>query len=307
MKQILFLIILSFSLNTYATIQTDTLSIAKIDSLQKRIEKLEKIVESNPINNHSEFIISEYKDLNNLYSIGFGILIALFGLVFPVILYLVQIKPTLETTKETKALVKKLDDDFEKSFEEHLRKSKNRLIDQAIESFENFNEQNLSTNYNLLDTYKSEGFSEIQVIKMLKLLKNRSFEESNKKFLASVLTYQEDSNTEDYFVELIESNPKDKKCIWGAIYFANYNKPVYYDLISEVVINGYSLVGMVASLSSTHKNFAIGLLNNKNLASKHEYNEIKNFCDFLKKNDIKSLTKSDAEKTLIWKRYTDGK
>jgi hypothetical protein len=306
MKHILLFIILSLSFNSYSTVQNDSLSLIKIDSLEKRIILLEKTIESNSINNHSKFIISEYKDLNNLYSIGFGILIALFGLVFPVILYLMQIKPAIETTKETKALVKKLDEDFEKSFEEHLRKSKNKLIDQAIENFENWNEHNLSINYNLLETYKSEGFSEIQVIKMLKLVKNKDFGEINKEFLASVLTYQEDSNIEDYFVELIKSNPNDKKCILGAVYFCNYNKTQYYNLISDVVINGYSIVGMVARLSSIHTNFTIGLLNNENLASNHQYNEIKTFCDYLKKNDIQTLTKTDAENTLIWKRYDSG-
>src|SRR5690606_19935274 len=115
MKKILLLLLLSLSLNSYATTQKDSLSLDKIDSLQIRITELEKNREFN----YTESISSEYKDLNNLYSVGFGILIALFGFVFPLILYLIQIKPSIEAIKETKALARKLDEDFEKSFEKH--------------------------------------------------------------------------------------------------------------------------------------------------------------------------------------------
>jgi len=303
MKKILLLLLLSLSLNSYATTQKDSLSLDKIDSLQIRITELEKNREFN----YTESIISEYKDLNNLYSVGFGILIALFGFVFPLILYLIQIKPSIEAIKETKALARKLDEDFEKSFEKHLRKSKSKLVDQAIKSFENFSEHSLPTNYTLLDTYKSEGFDEIQVVRLIKLLKNKKIEESDKEFIASILPFQKDELAESYFVDLIDSNPNDKKCIWGAIYFANYNKTEYYDLIADVILNGYSIVGMFASLSSTNKYFAIGLLDNKKLANKHDFNEIKNFCDYLSKNDIQTLRKSDAEQSLIWKRYLNGK
>lgn len=304
MKQILLLIILLLTINCWSK---NSDSISKIDSLEAKIEKLEKKLNQDSSSTRNNKIIDEYKDLNNLYSVGFGILIALFGLVFPIILYFGQIKPNIETTKETKALVKKIDDDFEKSFENHLRKNKNRLIDQAIENFEKLDEHSLPTNYNILDTYKVDGFNELQVIKILKLIKNKDFDDENKSFFTSILTFQEDSNIEDYFVELIQSTPKDEKCIWGAIYFANYNKTEYYDLIAEIVINGYSIVGMVASLASSSKNFAIGFLNNEHLIREHNFIEIRNFCNFIENKNIKSLNKSIVEKTLIWKKYLENK
>src|SRR5690606_1143747 len=237
----------------------------------------------------------------------FAILIALFGLVFPLLLYLIQIKPSIETINETKTLAKKLDEDFEKSFEKHLRKSKNKIVEQAIKNFDNFSEHNLPTNYKLLDTYKNEGFDEVQVVRLIKLLKNKKIEESDKEFITSILPYQKDDFTESYFVDLIESSPNDKKCIWGAIYFANYNKTEYYDLIADIIINGYSIVGMFASLSSSNKNFAIGLLDNKKLTNNHQFNEIKNFGEYLSKNDIQTLRKADAEHRLMLKRYLNGK
>lgn len=268
----------------------------KIDSLKNRIDKLEEI-------SYSKDIIQEYKDLNNIYSIGFGILIGLFGIVFPMLLYFVQIKPSQEVLKESKQLIKKVEEDFEKSFEEHLKKSKNKLMNQAIESFEKQSEQVLPTSYTILDTYKSEGFTESQVIKIIKLLKREDIDKSDKTFFASILNFQEDENIENYFAELIKNNPADEKCIWGAIYFANYEKTQYYDLIANIVISGYSLVGMIASLSSTSKKFALQLLNNDLLVKNFSDVEIKNYGDYGAKYLIEKMNTEVVEATLLYKKY----
>ena len=268
----------------------------KIDSLTNRIDKLEE-------SSYSKDIIQEYKDLNNIYSIGFGILIGLFGLVFPMLLYFVSIKPSQEVLKESKQLIKKIEEDFEKSFEEHLKKSKNKLVNQAIESFEKQSEQVLPTSYTILDTYKSEGFTELQVIKLLKLLKRDDIEKSDKTFFASLLNYQEDENIENYFVELINNNPSDEKCIWGAIYFANYEKTQYYNLIAKIVLSGYSLVGMIASLSHTSKKFALQLLNNELLVNEFPDIEVKNYGDYGAKYLIEKMNTEVVEATLLYKKY----
>lgn len=268
----------------------------KVEQLNKKIEKLEE-------NSYSKDLIQEYKDLNNIYSIGFGILIGLFGVVFPLLLYVVQIKPSQDVLKEAKQLIKKVDEDFEKSFEEHLKKSKNKLIDQAIEGFEKQTEQSLPTNYTLLDSYKSEGFTEIQVIKLLKLLKRDDIDKSNKTFFASILTFQEDENIENYFVELIKQDSADDKCIWGAIYFANYEKTQYYDLIAKIVISGYSLTGMIASLSHSSKKFAVQLLNNELLIKELSEIEIKNYGDYGAKYLIEKMNSEIIEDTFFWKKY----
>ncbi|MFV8324236.1 hypothetical protein [Flavobacterium sp. LS2R12] len=300
MKQILLLIILCLSISSWSN---STVNFSKIDSLELKINKLEMEIKKDSLNTYNKEIINEYKYLNNLYSVGFGILIALFGLVFPVILYFVQIKPNIETTKETKALVKKLDEDFGKSFEEHLKKNKDRLVNQAIENFEKLEEHNLPTNYNLLDTYKTDSFNENQVIRLLKLIKNKDFEDGNKTFFASILTYQEDSNIEDYFVDLLQTTPKDEKCIYGAIYFRNYNKTEYYDLIADIILNGYSLEKMIISLASTSKQFTIGLLNNEHLMNKIMVIELVNVCHIIENNNLKFLNKYAISETLMWKRY----
>lgn len=296
-------IILIFAIFIFNNTEAENLNKSKQNPSEIKIEQLSKKVEKLEENSYSKDIIQEYKDLNNIYGIGFGILIGLFGVVFPLLLYVVQIKPSQDVLKEAKQLIKKVDEDFEKSFEEHLKKSKNKLIDQAIEGFANQTEQSLPTNYTLLDSYKSEGFTEIQVIKLLKLLKREDIDESNKSFFASILTFQEDENIENYFVELLKQDSKNEKCIWGAIYFANYEKTQYYDLIAKIVINGYSLTGMISSLSHSSKKFAVQLLNNELLIKELPEIEIKNYGDYGIKYITEKMNSEIIEDTLFWKKY----
>jgi hypothetical protein len=296
-------IILIFAIFIFNNTEAENLNKSKQNPSEIKIEQLSKKVEKLEENSYSKDIIQEYKDLNNIYGIGFGILIGLFGVVFPLLLYVVQIKPSQDVLKEAKQLIKKVDEDFEKSFEEHLKKRKNKLIDQAIEGFANQTEQSLPTNYTLLDSYKSEGFTEIQVIKLLKLLKREDIDESNKSFFASILTFQEDENIENYFVELLKQDSKNEKCIWGAIYFANYEKTQYYDLIAKIVINGYSLTGMISSLSHSSKKFAVQLLNNELLIKELPEIEIKNYGDYGIKYITEKMNSEIIEDTLFWKKY----
>lgn len=298
---VLIIILLSFNTSTLpaeSQVKNENKIEVKLDSLDRRIKLLEK--ESN-----SDKIVEHYKDLNNLYSYGFGVLIALFGIVFPMIIYLVQIKPSMDSIKETKALLKKIDDDFEKSFEEHLKKSKNRLIDQAIESFLKQDDQILPTNYTLLDTYKSEGFTESQVIKLIKILRKPDSDKTDDTFIARLLNFQEDINAEDYFESLIKTNPSDEKCIWGALYFATYNKTKHMDLVADIVLNGYSLIGMISSLASSSKEFMIAFLNNAHLVENLERKEISNWGKSGSKFAIEKTSKAKIESTLLWKKYCE--
>ncbi|MFY0481681.1 hypothetical protein ACI6PS_03675 [Flavobacterium sp. PLA-1-15] len=271
----------------------------KISILQKKVDKLETIDNANDI-------VEEYRALNDIYSYGFGILLALFGIVFPLIIYLVQIRPSLDTIKETKSIIKKIDDNFEESFAEHLKKSKNKLIDQAIENYLDSASTNISSSYAILDMYKSEGFTELQVVRLLKILRNKDNDKNRLIFIASILTFQEDSNIEEYFVTLIRNDPSNHLCIWGAIYFANYNKSKHIHLISLIVLNGYSLVGMLASLSSSSKDFALELLNCETLVNNVEKKVIFDWCNSGYKHFSERIGIDKVETTLLWKRYIEN-
>lgn len=271
-------------------------SSAKVKNLENRINKLEK-------ERQSYDIVKEYKDLNNIYNNGFTILIGLFGIVFPALLYFVQIKPAQDALKEAELLLKKIDDDFEKSFEEHINKSKNKSIDLAIASFENSNEQSLPTSHLVLDTYKSEKFSEIQILKLVNLLKKEDRDNHNKEFFATILTFQKSKDIENYFVNLIKNTPKDKICIWGAIYFANNNKTEYFNLIASIVINGYNLGGMISSLSYSSKSFAIQFLHNEDLANNMALSDILTFCVYMEKDEHPRISKESIVETPIWKKF----
>lgn len=266
----------------------------KITNLDKKVNLIEE--------NLSHSLIQEYKDLNNLYTIGFGLLIALFGVVIPTLLYFGQFKPSQDALKEAKLLLAKIEENFEKSFEEHLRKSKAKIIDKAIESYEKLEEQFLPTSHINLDTYKGEVFSEIQILRLLSLLRRTDIDNENKIFFATVLTFQTGKEIEKYFVDLISSDPKDPKCIWGAIYFAKNGLAEYYNLIADVVLNGYSLIGMLSSLFYESKSFALELLQNEKLVENLEHSKINIFCENLEVLQ-KRISIEKIKETLLWKKY----
>ena len=101
-KKLLILVFIISSINCFSI---EAPSKPENRVLENKINELEK--RSNE-KDYAKEIIQEYKDLNNLYSIGFGILIGLFGFAFPTLIYFIQIKPSIDVTKESKALLKKL-------------------------------------------------------------------------------------------------------------------------------------------------------------------------------------------------------
>lgn len=298
-------IITIFTVLIFYSVSAQTSRSKANDSFEFRISQLEKNINNIKENQLSIDLIQEYKDLNNLYSFGFTILLGLFGIVFPILLYIIQIKPAQDALKEAKQLLSKIDENFEKSFEEHLRKSKSKLIDQAIESYERLDEQNLPTSYIHLDTYKSEKLSEVQILRFLSLLRRFDVDNESKDFFARLLTFQESIEIENYFVDLISNHPSDGKCIWGAIYFTKNAKVEYLDLIADIVLNGYSLIGMLSSLSYQSKGFGIKLLENEKLVKNLDTFKIISFCNGVENNLGNKFNMDKIRESLLWKKYLD--
>jgi hypothetical protein len=294
-----------FTLLIFYSVNAQTAKSHSNDSFEIKINQLENKINSIKENQLSIDLIQEYKDLNNLYSFGFTILLGLFGIVFPILLYIIQIKPAQDALKEAKQLLAKIDENFEKSFEEHLRKSKIKQIDLAIESYERNDDQNLPTSYIHLENYKSEIFSKIQIFRLLALLNRSDIDGENKEFFARLLTFQQSNEIEKYFVDLITGNPKDKKCIWGALYFANNAKKEHLNLVSDIVLHGHPLVSMLSSLSFHSKGYAIELLQHEKLAKNLKDNDIINFCRGAETVFANILDIDKIKETLIWKKYVE--
>lgn len=269
---------------------------SKIDSLSQKINTLETN------QNLSNDIISEYQNINSLFETGFGILIGLFGVVFPLMLYFIQVKPSLEKIKEADNLIKKIDEDFDKSFKKHFNNTRNQLINEALDNFLNNNTAYIPISYHTLNSYKSLGFDELQVVKIIKLLKIKIYDDYDE-FFCRLLILQEDKNIEDFFVQLINESPKDERCVWGALYFATFNKTEYIDLIAEIVVNGYSLTGMISSLRSSNIDFTIHLLNNQRLNNELNENEIKNYADYGIQYLIDKIGEDKVKNTVFWSKF----
>lgn len=236
MKYILLLFIFLFGFTAYS--QQDTVinkkdSISAIATPSKVLEKQEATPNQSKF---QEDLINEYRHLITLYQWGFGTLLAIFGIVIPIITYFTQIKPAKEIIDEAKKLISKLEQDLEKTLEEHLLSNRDKLIDHALENIRNRNLPLIQNSLNVLEINKAQGFNEIQIIRIIKLLKSTDVEKENKEVLAYLLIYQEDPNTEDYFVDLIKKNPSDHNTFAGLAYFAKFNKQQYFELIVEVIL-----------------------------------------------------------------------
>ena len=300
---ILFLLFFSFTETNYAQslVKSESENQKQINILNGKIDSLSNQLSQSQNPNLEEQIIKEYNNIFSLFSIGFTVLLGLFGLVFPIMIYFIQIKPTQESIRETKSLLNKLENNFEQSFREHFKKNRVKMVDEAISNYESQNTAFISSSYSTIDSYKNEGFTELQIVRIIKILKSQS-EDKDKDFLARMLLFQEDINSEYYFQDLIRNNPKDNKCIWGALYFATYDKSENIDLIADIVINGYSLVGMLSSLFDTSKKFCIELLNNEHLVNNLNESKINQFLELGTKYFIEKFDQETIESTLIWKR-----
>lgn len=291
----------------YSATAKDTLQV-KSDSVKYKINQLDKKVSSIE-NNLSNSLVQEYKDLNNIYAVGFGILIALFGLIFPAVLYLTQIKPAQDALKEAKTLLAKIDENFENSFKEHLRKSKEKLIDQAIESFENHDDQNFQTSRLFLQNNKSESFTKSQIIRLLSLIKREDIDDDEKYRFCKILAYQKLEQIEDYFVDLIITDPKNNNSYSALTYLAKNNKTEYFEIITNVLLQPTytSFDGMFNTFFSLSKSFAYNILNYEKLVEELKDNHIISLCREIELNNTKKYNKQKIKESLMWKKYLEIK
>lgn len=199
----LFALLVFYTVNSKTTVQT------KNDSIENKITQLDKKVNSIE-SNYKDNIIQEYKHLNDIYSIGFTVLLGLFGIIFPYLFYIFQYKPAIKAKKKAELLLKNLEENFEKSFEKHLSLIQNKIIDKAIESYELHEDENLNDSIENFQKYQKETFTEKQIIRIIALLNRADINSDNKIFLSARLTFQKSDEIEKYFVELLRNDPNNK-------------------------------------------------------------------------------------------------
>jgi len=294
MKKLFILIILFFSTSCFPIENT---SKTENISLENKIEELEKRL--NEKDNTKE-IVQEYKDLNDLYGYGFGILIGLFGFAFPILIYFIQIKPSLDVAKESRALLKKIDEDFEKSFEKHLRKNKDFTIEQAISKIELYNGNSLPTNFTILDTYKDEPFTDVQITKLIRLLNKTELEPGVKEFIADILSHQNNPMVEDYFVSIMEI--PDYKRLFGVVQFSKFNHKKHIDKVVKLILSGHSLGNIHEHIKYGSKSFLKKLMNNEKLTLEISEDLMRSFKDYVENysNDQNDLEIIKSSK--VWKK-----
>lgn len=298
-------IITLFALMIFCTVNSKITVQTKNDSIENKITQLDKKVNSIE-NNFSRGLIQEYKDLNNLYAIGFGFLITLFGVVFPIYLYFGQFKPAKDALNEAKLLLKKIEEDFEKSFEEHLNKSKYKIIDKAIESFELQEEQNFPDSIENLQKYQSETFTDKQIMRLIALIKRTDISSNNKLFLSARLIFQKSDEIEKHFVDLIRLDPKDKQSEHAISYLAKVNNKSHYDLITNVLISDpKAFEEKLYTFLYRTKSFAYDFFNHEKLIENLSDEQISKCCRTIENDKVNNFDLVKIRGTLMWKKYLE--
>ncbi|OCB73638.1 hypothetical protein B0A79_19980 [Flavobacterium piscis] len=290
-------LILNVGFSKETTQKRNNLIENKISILDKKVNSIEM--------NYSKNISREYKDLNDLYYNGFTILIALFGAIFPLLFYIFQFKPAQDALKQSQNLLLKFEENFENRFDEHMKKRVTKTIDQAIESFENLEEQTLPTHYTNLESLNGETASKLQILRLIGLLKRTDVNKGDKDFFARLLTYQNDDAIEKYFVDLVATEPNDRKFEYCATYFAINSKTEYLDLISEPIIKNNNLSDIFSKIFKHSPTYACELLNNKNLVNNSKKENIISFFDYLKDNERNKFEK--IKNTSMSQKYSELK
>lgn len=299
-------------LNIDNTLKSIDISIQKIyhvnDSLIKANSKLIEKVE------YDEKLLDRYDKLNNTLFTVAGIILALFGVIVPIIGYILVYRSTKQERveahmhlEESKGFLNSIRHDMDKHFDEYNSKLKNRIIDNALLGLEKNDEIRKINNISYVESYMYEGYSDIQLSRIIKLIKTNIIEKDTSGLIGDfliVLKYSDSILVEDFFSEIIRTidSPYYSKCIYQVIiYFAKYDKVKYMDDIAKSIVHDGSIENMISNLIDT-PTFLNKLMNNDYLASNLERRDLLFFRNLV---NSESNAKYDLFNTKLYKKYIE--
>lgn len=198
---------------------------------------------------------------------GFGVLytiitiiIALIGVVLPVLTYQFGIKPSQDALKE-------FENNADKKMEEFLAKSRNKQIEQAIENLKSQNQELKTNAVTYLSLTQHQGFSDQQLFKLFMLLKSDDIDQVTKGTLAYTISNRKSDYATEYFKEAVK-NPANVNVKYAATrYFANIGVENHLDVFRSLVANALDknteFNTILIHIANTNKNAVKILINDK--------------------------------------------
>ncbi len=167
-------------------------SIIEQSNLTMKILDQRLLQASDTINNQST-IVSSFEIIYSILTIVFTII----GLLTPLVTYFFGIKPSRDQIKQLEA-------NFDNKLAEYLQFSRISRIDNALKNLEGGNIQEKQNAITFLSLTQHEGFSDMQLFKLLKAINSKNTDEIQKITLASLLTTTENEYATQYCQKLLK-------------------------------------------------------------------------------------------------------
>lgn len=272
------------------------------DLLVSQLKYKNQILEER-INQASDTISNQ----NSLFD-GFGILysiitiiIAIIGIVLPILTYQFGIKPSQKALEN-------FENNAETKIEDFLEKSRNRQIEQAIHNISSDNQELKSNAVTYLSLTQYQGFSDEQLFKLLTLLKSDKIDQVTKGILAYAISNRKSDYANEYFKEEIFT-PDNSNIKYAAIrYFANTGIENYLNTIRKLVYSSSDKTSEFNSLlihmASINKEAVKVLINDKKLIDYFDEKDIELQKQTLNK-DLLQISEKEFEKSYLFKKLNN--
>ncbi|HMK24425.1 MAG TPA: hypothetical protein VK483_00245 [Chitinophagaceae bacterium] len=203
----------------------------------------------------------------NALSDGFGviytiitIIVALLGIVLPILTYQFGIKPSQKALKE-------FENNIDKKFEQYLIDSRNSQIEQATENLKSQNQELKSNAVTFLSLTQHQGFNDQQLFKLFLLLKSSNIDQTTKGTIAYSISNRKSDFATEYFYEALKDSSNVGVKYAALRYFANIgienHLKIYRDLISQANDKLLEFSTILIHNGSINKNANIILINDK--------------------------------------------
>jgi len=219
-----------------------------------------------------------------IYSI-ITIIIALLGLILPILVYMFGIRPARKAVVE-------LQKDIDDKIANYITSQRNKQVNQSITNLENQSPVIRNNAISFLTLSLHDGLSDLQIFNIYQLLKDNKIDETIEEHLLHILSHRKSNFADDYFKELLFDNNRVKFRPYVYIYYANAGIENYFDVIidflneckiSKSVLNvGGGLYQILDTIYKISKDTFVKILNNIEIVDLMDEKELMSFRDSLK-------------------------
>jgi hypothetical protein len=250
----------------------------RINNLGKSYPKIQEDINQQNLNEQLILAKETIQAQNSLID-GFGtlyawitIIIAILGLVLPILIHQFGIKPARQAVTD-------LQKDIDKKIENFLKSNRDKQITQAINNLESENPELRNNAINYLSLTQHEGYNEEQSFKIYKLLKSKKVDDTARLSLAYTFSHKRNEYGDDFFPEILKNNSNPNLKFYAFRYIANAGVKNYldilHDFLSKIDSKENDYITMMVSFQQVSKEALLILINESKIIDLFSNEQIK--------------------------------